>query len=57
MSELLQEALKLFQSLSAELQRDILWQYTLYVEQVVILELGDPCLFLEWYLKGQPDAS
>ncbi len=56
MHELQQEALKLFQSLSAELQRDILWQYVLYVEQVVINELGDPFLFLEWFLKGQPDA-
>ncbi len=56
MNELLQEALRHFQSLPVEQQRDILWQYVLYVEAVVTHELGDPFLFLEWYLKGGQDA-
>jgi hypothetical protein len=56
MDELLQKALQEFQSLSIEKQRDILWKYVLYVETVLVEELGDPFLFLEWYLKGEPDA-
>ena len=56
MNELLAEALKHFQSLPIAEQRDILWRYVLYVETVVRQELGDPFLFLEWFLKGQPDA-
>ena len=56
MNELLQAALADFQSLSIETQRDILWQYVLYVETVVTEELGDPFLFLEWYCKGGQSA-
>jgi hypothetical protein len=56
MNELLQEALRHFQSLPVEEQRDILLLYVKYVEIVVTEELGDPFLFLEWYLKEQQDA-
>ena len=55
-SQLALQAYTQFWSLPVEQQRDLLWQYTLYVETVVTEELGDPFPFLAWYLKGQPDA-
>jgi hypothetical protein len=43
-----------FWSLPVDKQRDLLWQYALYVEKVVTNEVGDPFLFLKWYLLTEP---
>jgi hypothetical protein len=54
MSDLAFLANEHFHSLPVEKQRDILWQYVLYVQKVVISETGDPFLFLKWYLLTEP---